>query len=176
MKNEERGMKNEKRTETDAAARSSFSVPRSSFPDSTKDVLVVTARIQIPHDEFEFQFARSSGPGGQNVNKVNSKATLRWRPLESPSLPDDVRQRFATRFASKLLTDGSILISCEKSRSQLLNRIGCLEQLAGWLKEVATPPKKRRPTKPTKGSKTRRLNEKRRRSDTKRMRGSPDDE
>jgi ribosome-associated protein len=144
--------------------------------DSTKDVLDVTSRIQIPHDEFTFQFARSSGPGGQNVNKVNSKATLRWRPLQSPSLPDDVRQRFAVRFASKLLTDGSLLVSCEKSRSQLLNRIGCLEQLAGWLKEVATPPKKRRPTKPTKGSKTRRLNEKRLRSDTKRLRGSPRDE
>ncbi|MFM9961227.1 MAG: alternative ribosome rescue aminoacyl-tRNA hydrolase ArfB [Planctomycetaceae bacterium] len=143
-------------------------------PDvSLRDVLSVTARIQIPQDEFTFQFARSSGPGGQNVNKVNSKATLRWRPLESPSLPEDVRQRFATRFASKLLIDGSILISCEKSRSQLLNRIGCLEQLSEWLKEVATPPKKRRPTKPTRGSKTRRLNDKRRNSDTKRMRGSP---
>lgn len=138
-----------------------------------RDVLSVTPCIQIPLDEFDFQFARSSGPGGQNVNKVNSKATLRWRPLQSPSLPDDVRQRFATRFASKLLTDGSILISCEKSRSQWLNRIGCLEQLAAWLKEIATPPKKRRPTKPTRGSKTRRLNEKRRRSDTKRLRGSP---
>ncbi len=144
--------------------------------DSTKDVLDVTARIQVPHDEFTFQFARSSGPGGQNVNKVNSKATLRWRPLQSPSLPDDVRQRFAVRFASKLLTDGSILVSCEKSRSQLLNRIGCLEQLTCWLKEIAIPPKKRRPTKPTKGSKTRRLNDKRLRSDTKRMRGSPGDE
>ncbi len=157
-------------------ADSKAKTPDADPDDSPRDVLVVAARIQIPHDEFEFQFARSSGPGGQNVNKVNSKATLRWRPLESPSLPDDVRQRFATRFASKLLTDGSILISCEKSRSQLLNRIGCLEQLAGWLKEVATPPKKRRPTKPTKGSKTRRLNEKRRRSDTKRMRGAPGDE
>ena len=72
-------------------------------PDLLKGVLSVTARIQIPHEEFTFQFARSSGPGGQNDNKVNSKATLRWRPLESPSLPDDVRQRFAIRFASKLL-------------------------------------------------------------------------
>jgi len=144
--------------------------------ESPDDVLAVTPRIQIPHDEFAFQFARSSGPGGQNVNKVNSKAMLRWRPLESPSLPDDVRQRFAVRFASKLLADGSILISCEKSRSQLLNRIGCLEQLAGWLKEVAVPPKKRRPTKPTKGSKTHRLNDKRRHSDTKRMRGSLGDD
>lgn len=144
--------------------------------DSPKDVLSVSPRLQIPQDEFEFQFARSSGPGGQNVNKVNSKATLRWRPLQSPSLPDDVRQRFAARFASKLLTDGSILISCEKSRSQLLNRQGCLDQLAAWLQEVATPPKKRRPTKPTRGSQTRRLNEKRRRSDTKRLRDSPRDD
>lgn len=147
-----------------------------SLSNLPREVLSVTPRIQVPLDEFEFQFARSSGPGGQNVNKVNSKATLRWRPLASPSLPDDVRQRFAVRFASKLLTDGSILIACEKSRSQLLNRMGCLEQLAGWLKEVATAPKKRRPTKPTKGSKTRRLNDKRRRSDTKRLRGSPGDD
>ena len=141
-----------------------------------RGVLAVNPRIQIPYDEFEFQSSRSSGPGGQNVNKVNSKATLRWRPLKSPSLPDDVRQRFAARFASKLLTDGSILISCEKSRSQLLNRVGCLEQLTGWLKEVAIPPKKRRPTKPTRGSKTRRLNDKRRRAGTKRLRGSPNEE
>src|SRR5262245_34801237 len=95
-----------------------------------RDVLVVNARIQIPHETFEFDHARSSGPGGQNVNKVNSKVALRWSPLESPSLPDDVRQRFASRFASKLLNDGSILIACEKSRSQLLNRVGCLEQLS----------------------------------------------
>ena len=157
-------------------ADSKLKTPDADADDSSRDLLVVTARIQIPHDEFAFQFARSSGPGGQNVNKVNSKATLRWRPLESPSLPDDVRQRFAVRFASKLLTDGSLLISCEKSRSQLLNRIGCLEQLSGWLKEVAVAPKKRRPTKPTKGSKTRRLNDKRRHSNTKRMRGSPGDD
>ncbi|MBM3970393.1 MAG: aminoacyl-tRNA hydrolase [Planctomycetes bacterium] len=157
-------------------ADSKLKTAEADLDESPDDVLAVTPRIQIPHDEFAFQFARSSGPGGQNVNKVNSKAMLRWRPLESPSLPDDVRQRFAVRFASKLLADGSILISCEKSRSQLLNRIGCLEQLAGWLKEVAVPPKKRRPTKPTKGSKTRRLNDKRRHSDTKRMRGSLGDD
>ena len=157
-------------------SESKETTPDAGAEASSRDSLSVSTRIQIPHDEFTFQFARSSGPGGQNVNKVNSKATLRWRPLESLSLPDDVRQRFAVRFASKLLTDGSILISCEKSRSQLLNRIGCLEQLTNWLKEVAVPPKKRRPTKPTKGSKTRRLNDKRLRSDTKRMRGSPGDE
>ena len=70
--------------------------------------LVVTPRIRIPHDEFEFQFARSGGPGGQNVNKVNSKATLRFRVLDSPSLTDDVKRRFTQRFASKLLNDGSV--------------------------------------------------------------------
>ncbi len=161
-----------------ATVRTSTSDPRPLSPvdTATKDVLAVTARIQIPLDEFKFEHSRSSGPGGQNVNKVNSKVALRWRPKESPSLPEDVRQRFLERFASKLLTDGSLLIACEKSRSQLLNREGCLDQLAGWLKEVATPPKKRRPTKPTRASKTRRLNDKRQRSDTKRMRGSPGDD
>jgi ribosome-associated protein len=140
------------------------------------DWLIVTPRIRIPHAEFEFQFSRSSGPGGQHVNKVNSKVTLRWQPLISPSLPDDVRDRFAKRFASKLLNDGSILIACEKSRSQWLNRVGCLEQLSSWLREVAIPPKKRRLTKPTKSSQRRRLSAKRRRSDTKRLRGSPRDD
>lgn len=175
MKNIERPPENEERnpaasnsTAQPASRHPSFAVPRDS-----KDVLRVTVRIQIPLDEFTFEHSRSSGPGGQNVNKVNSKVALRWRPLESPTLPDDVRQRFAARFASKLLTDGSLLIACEKSRSQMLNREGCLNQLSEWLKEVAVPPKKRRPTKPTRGSQTRRLNEKRRRSDTKKMRGSP---
>ena len=141
-----------------------------------RDTLVVNARIQIPHEEFEFEHSRSSGPGGQNVNKVNSKVALRWRLKESPSLPDDVRQRFVVQFASRLLNDGSLLIVCEKSRSQLLNRIGCLEQLSHMLAEVAIPPKRRRPTKPTRGSKLRRLDDKRQRSDTKRMRGSPRDD
>lgn len=141
-----------------------------------EDVLAVNARIQIPHEEFTFEFSRSSGPGGQNVNKVNTKVGLRWHPLKSPSLPEDVRQRFVERFASRLLSDGTLLLVCEKSRSQLLNRIGCLEQLGRLLAEVATPPKKRRPTKPTRASKRRRLNEKRHRSDTKRLRSSPPNE
>ena len=145
-------------------------------PPSSRDVLSVNARIQVPHDEFAFEHSRSSGPGGQNVNKVNSKVALRWRPLDSPSVPADVRQRFAERFASRLLTDGSLLIACEKSRSQLLNRFGCLEQLAKMLAEVAVAPKRRRATKPTRASKKRRLNEKRQRSDTKRLRGSPSEE
>lgn len=139
---------------------------------SAAGALVVTGRIRIPLDEFEFQFSRSSGPGGQNVNKVNTKATLRWHPFESPSLPDDVRRRFAERFASKILSDGSILVSSERSRSQLTNRAACLEQLAEWLREVAIPPKRRVPTKPTRGSKTRRLDAKRRRADTKQSRRS----
>jgi len=138
--------------------------------------LVVTPRIRIPHDEFEFQFARSGGPGGQNVNKVNSKATLRFRVLDSPSLTDDVKRRFTQRFVSKLLNDGSVLIACETSRSQLANRTACVEQLAAWLKEVATPPKKRVPTKPTRGSKTRRLTDKRRQSEKKGSRGSRGDD
>ena len=157
-----------------ATSTSTFDSAADNVPP--RDTLIVNARIRIPHDEFAFEHSRSSGPGGQNVNKVNSKVALRWRPQESPSLPDDVRQRFAVRFASRLLNDGSLLIVCEKSRSQLLNRVGCLEQLSQMLTEVAIPPKRRRPTKPTRGSKLRRLDDKRQRSDTKRMRGSPKDD
>src|SRR5712691_7464150 len=155
-----------------------ISKPAAAVTDSlsSRDVLIVNARIQIPSEEFVFEHSRSSGPGGQNVNKVNSKVALRWRPLESPSQPDDVRQRFAARFASKLLNDGSLLIACEKSRSQLLNRVGCLEQLSRMLTEVAIAPKRRRPTKPTRASKKRRLDDKRKRANTKRMRGSPNDD
>jgi ribosome-associated protein len=135
-------------------------------------MLLVTSRIQIPEDELEFQFSRSGGPGGQNVNKVSSKATLRFHVTTSPSVPEDVRKRFLQRFASKIVSDGSVLISAEASRSQLENRSACLEQLATMLRAVATPPKKRVPTKPTRGSTRRRLDAKRIRSETKRARGS----
>jgi len=125
-------------------------------------MLDVAPHIRIPLDEFEFTYARSSGPGGQNVNKVNSKALLRWNPTTSPSLPDDVRARFLTRFSSRVTTLGEILISSEKTRDQRKNVEDCLERLRGMLLEIAKAPKKRRPTKPSRASKERRLDSKRR--------------
>ena len=124
--------------------------------------MLEVAHIRIPLEEFEFTYARSSGPGGQNVNKVNSKAILRWNPTTSPSLPDDVRARFLSRFSSKLTTGGEIVIASEKTRDQRKNVDDCLERVRIMLLEIARPPKKRRPTKPSRGSKERRLDSKRR--------------
>jgi ribosome-associated protein len=129
--------------------------------------LQITSRIVIPDEELAFAFARSSGPGGQNVNKVNSKATLRWNVTASTSLPYDVRARFLKLYASRLTNDGEILITSQESRDQPKNIAICLEKLRGMIQQVLTPPKKRRPTKPTKGSKQRRLNEKKQRSEVK---------
>lgn len=129
--------------------------------------LPITSRITIPDEELAFSFARSSGPGGQNVNKVNSKATLRWNPTASAALPDEVRARFLKLYASRLTNDGEILITSQESRDQPKNIAICLEKLRGMIQQVLTPPKKRRPTKPTKGSKQRRLNDKKQRSEVK---------
>ena len=129
--------------------------------------LQITSRIIIPDEELGFSFARSSGPGGQNVNKVNSKATLRWNPTTSAALPDDVRARFLARYASRLTNDGEILITSQESRDQPKNIAICLEKLRAMIASVLTAPKKRRPTKPTKGSKQRRLTAKKQRSEVK---------
>ncbi len=103
-------------------------------------MLVVTPRIQIPLDEFQFQYARSGGPGGQNVNKVNSKAILRWQLVGSPTLPEDVRDRFVATFGSRLTAAGELLIASEESRDQLRNKELCLEKLSEMLLAVAKPP------------------------------------
>jgi ribosome-associated protein len=130
-------------------------------------MLPITSRITIPDAELSFTVARSGGPGGQNVNKVNSKATLRWNPGTSLALPDEVRERFLKRFSSRLTNEGDLLIVSQESRDQPKNIATCLEKLKAMIAEVLTPPKKRRPTKPTKGSKVRRLKDKKQRSEVK---------
>jgi len=124
-------------------------------------MLNVNARIQIPLEEFEFTFARSSGPGGQNVNKVSSKAVLRWAVLTSPSLPDDVRRRLVGRCRRQITTSGDILITSQRFRDAPRNTADCLEKLRLLLVEAATPPTRRKPTKPSRGSVRRRLEAKR---------------
>ncbi|QDU30083.1 Peptidyl-tRNA hydrolase ArfB [Anatilimnocola aggregata] len=133
-------------------------------------MITVSARITIPESELRFTFSRSSGPGGQNVNKVSSKATMHWNAVESPSLPDDVKQRFLTTYKSKLTTLGEVVIVSQESRDQPKNIQICLDKLRGMILEILVPPKKRRPTKPTKGSKVRRLDAKKGRSQTKQNR------
>lgn len=139
----------------------------------TQQDLIVTPRMVIPVREFEWSFARGSGPGGQNVNKVNSKATLRWRPIECAVLPEDMRQRFVLRFGSRLTNEGELLIDSEEFRDQPQNVRRCLEKLREMLLAVLRPPRKRKPTKPTAGSHRRRLADKKRRSDVKDQRRSP---
>lgn len=137
------------------------------------DDLIISPRVRIPAGEFEWSFARSSGPGGQNVNKVNSKAVLRWSPVQSPALPDDVRQRFLTKFATQLTSEGELVIASDESRDQPKNILASLEKLRGMLQQVLVAPRKRKPTKPSLGSKRRRLEGKQRQSEKKQGRRPP---
>lgn len=134
-------------------------------------MLEIAPHLRIPPSEFEFTFTRSSGPGGQNVNKVNSKAVLRWNPTTSPSLPPAVRDRFLSHYRSRLTNDGELIISSERYRDQPKNIDDCLEKLRAMLFTVARPPKTRKKTKPTRASKQRRLDSKRRDGEKKQGRG-----
>jgi ribosome-associated protein len=136
-------------------------------------MLRVNHRISIPLAEFQFDYVRSGGPGGQNVNKVASKAVLRWRPGESPSLPPMVRARLMEAIASKLTNEGELIVTSQKTRDQSRNTDDCLEKVRLLVLAAATPPKIRRPTKPTKASKERRLDDKSRRGEVKRLRRGP---
>lgn len=140
---------------------------------SPADALIISRSIRIPTSEFEIEMTRSSGPGGQNVNKVSSKVRLRWPVAQSTSIPDDVRQRLLAAQAGRVTTEGELIVTSQRFRDQRRNRQDCFERLRGMILEVLRPPKPRRETKPTRGSQKRRLDAKRRRSVTKRLRGKP---
>jgi ribosome-associated protein len=135
--------------------------------------LTVTPRLQIPLREFTFTYARSSGPGGQNVNKLNTKATLRWPVWRGGSLPQAVYDRFLAKFGGKMTAGGDLLITSQRFRDAGQNTADCLEKLRRMLLAVANPPKTRRPTKPTKASVRRRLDLKRRQAARKKSRQRP---
>jgi ribosome-associated protein len=102
---------------------------------------------RIPDWELEWSFARSSGPGGQNVNKVNSKAVLRWNPARSAALPPHARDRVLARLSPRLTTDGWLVIASDRFRDQPRNRDDCLEKLYAVLEEAFFEPKARKKTK-----------------------------
>lgn len=139
-------------------------------------MLIITPILQIPLREFEFTFARSSGPGGQNVNKVSSKALLRWPVLRSPTLPDAVRARLLAKYGRRVTSAGDLLVSSDRFRDAGRNVADCLEKLRGMLLDAASPPKRRVRTKPSRSSKRRRLDDKRQHSRKKEHRraGPPD--
>jgi ribosome-associated protein len=134
-------------------------------------MLSVTPQLQISLHEFEFTYARSGGPGGQNVNKVSSKAQLRWRVLKSPSLPEPVRQRLLAKCGRRITVEGELLIVSQRFRDAGRNTADCLEKLRRMLAEAAEPARPRRPTRPTRGSVQRRKDQKNRLSQKKRQRG-----
>ena len=139
-------------------------------------MLEINDRLRLPDDELQWSFVRAGGPGGQNVNKVASKAVLRWDVAGSPSLPEDVKARLRAQERRRLTTEGELVLSSQRYRDQERNREDCLQKLRLIVLRAATPPRPRKPTRPTKASRKRRLQEKRHRSAAKKGRQRPADE
>lgn len=138
----------------------------------------VNDTIVIPAAELRWQFARSGGKGGQNVNKVESKAELRWRPDGSRALAplsQDTRAWVLSRLTPRLTLDGELLVTSTLTRDQIRNREDAADKLAAIIRAALLRPKKRKPTKPSKGAKERRISAKKRRSDVKKTRGRNSD-
>ncbi len=127
-------------------------------------MLEISDRIRIPDEEFSWSFVRSGGPGGQNVNKVASKAVLRWNVVGSPTLPDEIKARLQQQQQSRITNDGDLLLTSQRYRDQERNRLDCLDKLAEMIRAATVVPKKRRKTKPSRGAHERRLAAKKRRS------------
>jgi ribosome-associated protein len=136
-------------------------------------MIQVTPSIAIDESEIEESFVRASGPGGQHVNKVSSAVQLKFDARRSPGLPNDVAIRLMKLAGSRLTQDGVIVIVAQAQRSQKRNREEALERLLGMIREAAVRPQVRRPTKPTKASKERRLVSKDKRSAVKAGRARP---
>lgn len=135
-------------------------------------MLRISPSLAIPDQELEERFVRSSGPGGQNVNKVATAVELRFDVARSPSLPEPVRERLLARRDRRITDEGVLVLSAQRFRTQDRNREDARERLVAVIAAALTAPKKRVATKPTKGSKERRLGAKRERSTVKRHRSA----
>ena len=151
-------------------------MPSAAMPsdeDLASGPLRITPSVLIPAHELTWRFSRSSGPGGQGVNTTDSRVELTFDVAASQALPPELKSRALSRLASRL-TNGRLTIAAAEFRSQLRNRQAARDRLAATLAEaVAAPPRARRATKPSKGAVARRLADKTRRSDIKRLRRMP---
>lgn len=133
----------------------------------------ITPTIQIPFAELSFRASRSGGPGGQHVNTSSTRIELWWNARQSPSLSVEQRARVEAKLASRLTEDGMLRIVAATSRSQAQNKAETIERFRELLGRALVVPKRRRPTRPSKGVKERRLADKRKQGDRKRERRRP---
>ena len=128
-------------------------------------------RVSIPEGELVFRFVLASGPGGQAVNRNATKAELRWTPAQSRVVTGSWRQRFLERYASRITGSGELVLTSDKTRSQVRNREDCLARLNEMVESVRRPPKKRQKTKPSRSSKRKRTDDKKKKGRIKELRG-----
>lgn len=140
------------------------------------DDLIVNARVTIPAAELEFTATRASGPGGQHVNTSDTRIQLRWNVANSNALGETQRRRVLAALASRLTTEGDLLLACDTHRSQRRNREDVAARLAALLRRALVPPRPRRPTRPTAASREKRIEQKKRRGSVKRTRGRAGDD
>jgi ribosome-associated protein len=136
-------------------------------------VIQLTPTLALDEDEIQISFVQSSGPGGQNVNKVATAAQLRFDVGQSSSLPPKVRERLIKLAGNSITKDGWLVIDARRYRTQERNRQDAIDRLTEWVRAAAVEPKRRRPTKPSRAARQRRLQSKRRRGEVKRLRKPP---
>jgi ribosome-associated protein len=139
------------------------------------EVVRVTPEVVIPMAELEFRASRASGPGGQGVNTTDSRVELRFDLAGSPSLPPEAKALALRRLGPRLDSNGVLRVVAQAQRSQLANRRAAVERFTELLSAALATPRPRRPTRPTRAAAARRVESKRRRSTTKRLRGRPRD-
>ncbi|MCA9087404.1 MAG: aminoacyl-tRNA hydrolase [Planctomycetaceae bacterium] len=140
---------------------------------SPSSELIVNSRVRVPFAELEFNFVRSSGPGGQNVNKVNSQAQLHWDVASNSTVPEEVKLRLQTLQRRRFTKEGVLVLNSQRYRDQVKNRQDCLDKLTAMLQAAAERPTVRKPTRVSRGQKEARLREKRQQSQRKARRQRP---
>ena len=147
--------------------------PRRGLGSTVSEDDLRAGRYTVPGHELSWDFGTSGGPGGQHANKASTRAELSWEIASSDALPPDVKRRVTEALANRI-ANGTLTIGADESRSQWRNRAIARKRMAELIEEAARPPKKRRPTKPSRSAKRRRLESKRRRSEKKRLRARID--